>query len=140
MSVYVSAFGLFVGTGCISLHICLRGYVPDCVGEFPRGFLVPFPGSSDSKRHTLQWEIISQQGKKRENAEERLIGREKPSGERRTMEGLFGGPWSRQGVWEGVLGLHKRHPWPSRVKGRTMGKETPCRCPMGWLSTCISFL
>lgn len=44
-------------------------------GRASRGFLVPFPGSSDSKRHSLQQEIVRQRGKEWGRAEKGLICR-----------------------------------------------------------------
>lgn len=80
------------------LHARLRG-------RASRGSLVPFPGSPDSKRHTLHWEIISEGG----SGEELRKGRfaeNNPNGQRSVTEGVFGSSSQTDGregtgVWEG---------------------------------------
>jgi len=66
VSVYVSAFWLCVGMGCVSLHICLCGYMPDCVGEVPVAFWCHSQAAPTAKGTLGSGKLFDSKGRKGE--------------------------------------------------------------------------
>lgn len=94
---------------------------------------MPFPGSFNSKRHTLQWEIIRLEGKKRGSTEKQLICREKPSGES-TWEDLFDGSSQTHGAdtmfGRGCWGCTRGTCGKAEKKGETQGGKPVAGAPL----------